>query len=76
MKTQNNGLVETHDGNRKERGFCCMKLITFLTADGVTDWDEWHQAHQQANQGECKYQKQCPIYKQTKIKSERNKIKT
>ncbi len=72
MKTQNNGLVETHDGNQKEHGFCCMKLITFLTADGVTDWNEWHQIHLQASQGECKYQNQCPIYKQSKTKKIQN----
>lgn len=40
-RPQSNGLFEVAGGQEKERGFCCMKLITFLSANNVTDWDEW-----------------------------------
>lgn len=43
-RPQSNGLFEVTGGQEKERGFCCMKLITFLSANNVTDWDEWHGA--------------------------------
>ena len=39
-RPQSNGLFEVAGGQEKERGFCCMKLITFLSANNVTDWDE------------------------------------
>ena len=42
-RPQSNGLFEVTGGQEKERGFCCMKLITFLSANNVTDWDEWHE---------------------------------
>lgn len=29
MKPKDNGLANLHDRKREERGFCCMKLITF-----------------------------------------------
>ena len=38
MRPTGNGVVELHDTKQKERGFNCMKLIIFLTEDGVTDW--------------------------------------
>ena len=66
MRPQGNGLVSLHDENRRERGFCCMKLIVFLTEDGVAGWDEWHGAHLDAARGECKYRAQCPIYERSK----------
>ncbi len=43
-----NGLVEIRGEKTVERGFNCMKLIEFLTEDGVKDWDNWHGAHEQA----------------------------
>mgnify|MGYP000202260635 FL=1 len=66
MTPKGNGLVELHDGKQKERGVCCMKLVTFLTADGVKDWEEWHLRHEEASRGECRYKGQCPIYKRSK----------
>ena len=36
-RPQSNGLFEVTGGQEKERGFCCMKLITFLSANNVTD---------------------------------------
>lgn len=42
-----NGLVEIRGEKTVERGFNCMKLIEFLTEDGVKDWDNWHGAHEQ-----------------------------
>lgn len=35
MRPQETGIVELHDTKQNERGFGCMKLITFLTRDGV-----------------------------------------
>ncbi len=71
MKPKDNGLANLHDANRRERGFCCMKLITFLVADGVKGWDEWHGAHLDATRGECGYRTCCPIYKRSKTNIER-----
>lgn len=65
MKPQGNGLVELHDTKHKERGFNCMALIVFLTADGVTDWGRWHGAHLQAADGYCPYGEVCKIYART-----------
>lgn len=62
MKPQNTGLVTLHDDKQKERGFSCMRLIAFLTEDGVTDWHRWHGAHLQASAGRCPYADSCAIY--------------
>lgn len=62
MRPQSNGIAELHDGGRKERGFGCMKLITFLTRDGVKEWARWHGAHLQAAAGQCPYTGECPIH--------------
>lgn len=62
MRPQGNGIVELHDSKQKERGFTCMKLITFLTRDNVREWDEWHGAHLRAAQGQCPYTGECPIH--------------
>nr|DAO27805.1 MAG TPA: hypothetical protein [Caudoviricetes sp.] len=64
-RPQNNGLFEVTGGQEKERGFCCMKLINFLSANNVTDWDEWHGAHLSAMSGRCSYASQCPIHERT-----------
>lgn len=73
MIPQSNGLVEIRGTKQKERGFNCMKLIEYLTENGVKDWDNWHEAHKQAKQGNCPYKCQCPIYEKT-IKSKNNNI--
>lgn len=39
-RPQSNGLFEVAGGQEKEHGFCCMKLITFLSANNVISWDE------------------------------------
>lgn len=71
---QSNGLFDVVTAKpAKEEGFGCMKLIIFLTNDGVTDWDEWHQAHQLAASGKCTYSDRCPIYKKTVEKMMLNK---
>lgn len=62
MRPQETGIVEFHDTKQKERGFGCMKLITFLTEDGVTEWEQWHGAHLQASNGQCPYTDRCPIH--------------
>ena len=68
-----NGLVEIRGTKQIERGFNCMKLIEFLTENGVKDWDNWHGAHEQAKQGNCPYKNQCPIHEKT-INSKNNII--
>ena len=73
MKPKDNGLANLHDRKREERGFCCMKLITFLTADGVKEWDEWHGEHLNAAWGECKYRTRCPVYRRSKNRTESDK---
>ena len=65
MKPRDTGIVELHDSKQKERGFSCMKLIEYLTEDGVTEWEQWHSAHLQAAAGECPYREHCSIYART-----------
>ena len=69
MRVKDNGLATLHDADRRERGFCCMKLIVFLTEDGVKDWDEWHGVHLDAARGQCRYRAQCPVYEKNKDKN-------
>lgn len=71
MRPKDNALASLHDVNLRERGFCCMKLIVFLTEDGVKEWDEWHGAHLDAARGQCSYRARCPIYKRSKTNIER-----
>lgn len=65
MKPNGNGLVALHDDRQKERGFNCMRLIAYLTADGVTEWGRWHGAHMQAAAGDCPYADICHIHSRT-----------
>lgn len=63
---QSNGLFETAGGTQqKERGFCCMQLVSFLTADNIKDWAAWHGAHEKAAVGACPYSSQCNIHART-----------
>lgn len=60
---ESNGLFEVAGKKQpKERGFNCMQLIKFLTDDGVTKWDDWHGAHEQASVGSCPYTGTCHIH--------------
>ena len=72
---QSNGLVEINSGKSDESGFGCMKLIEFLTKDGITDWDEWHYRHNQAARGECHYRDNCPKSAKTANKLNTPRIK-
>lgn len=65
MKPQGNGIVELHDSKQSERGFNCMKLIQHLTEAGVTDWEEWHNAHWLASVGRCPFTERCPTFART-----------
>ena len=58
-RPQSNGLFEVAGGQEKEHGFCCMKLILFLSANNITSWNEWHGAHLSAMSGRC------PIHERT-----------
>lgn len=66
-----NGLFEVAGSKQpSERGFSCMQLTRFLTeeinAGGDNSWEYWHQRHEEANNVQCHYQDQCPIYAKTK----------
>ena len=65
VRPVSNGLFEVNGAKSDENSFGCMKLIEFLTKDGVTDWDEWHYRHNQASRGECHYSDRCPLYAKT-----------
>lgn len=65
MKPRTNGLVELVDDKSSSDGFFCMKLVEFLTIEGVKDWDTWHKRHLLAENGNCTYTSKCPIYART-----------
>lgn len=72
---ESNGLFEVATSKKvRERGFNCMKLIEFLTEERVNDWDEWHEAHVDAAQGECRYASICPIFARTPKKPRQLKL--
>ncbi len=75
MRPQGNGIVELHDSKREERGFVCMELIMLLTEDNVTEWEDWHGAHLEAQSGRCPYSDKCKIHARSieKIRSDPRK---
>lgn len=64
-----NGLVEINGENTKERGFFCMKLVTFLNEEaepGTETYAElWARRFDEAALGACQYRENCPIYART-----------
>ena len=64
---QSNGLFSVAGTKKKERGFCCMKLIILLCSDETlpSNWEHWHNAHLLASHGNCLYKNICSIYKRT-----------
>lgn len=71
-----NGLVEiTGERQGKERGFFCMKLVSFINEEakpGTEQYAElWKQRFNEAKLGRCHYKEQCQIYEKT-IKSKNN----
>lgn len=72
---ESNGLFEVAGAKQpKERGFNCMQLIKFLTADGVKSWDDWHRAHEQAAAGNCPYSSKCHIHARTITNRKKNGV--
>lgn len=65
MGNKLSGIVEINGAVQIEHGFNCMRLIAFLTEDGVSDWNRWHGAHLQAASGTCPYVQECPTYERT-----------
>lgn len=63
------GLVEINGESTKERGFFCMKLVTFLSGEaepGTEAYAElWAQRFEEAKLGACHYRENCPIYART-----------
>lgn len=61
MRPKGNGIVPLHDDKTKERGFFCMKLVSFILEENA-DWEERFTA---AKNGNCAYKNRCPIYERT-----------
>lgn len=61
MRPKGNGIVSLHDDKTKERGFFCMKLVSFILEENA-DWEERFTA---AKNGNCAYKNRCPIYERT-----------
>lgn len=69
MRTpESNGLFEVNGAkSKKDNGFFCMQLASFLAEDNITEWDEYHEASVKAGAGECLYKEKCHIYQRTTI---------
>lgn len=69
MKPKSNGLVELAGENQKERGFFCMKLVSFMNEEAEPGTNEyahlWEKRFSEAKEGRCAYKERCPIYKKT-----------
>lgn len=67
-----NGIVEIRGEKTVERGFFCMKLVSFLDEEakpGTEQYAElWRQRFDEAKSGQCAYKDRCQIYEKT-IKS-------
>lgn len=70
-----NGLVEITGEKSVERGFFCMKLVSFLNEEaepGTERYGElWRQRFDEAKLGQCAYRDRCPIHEKT-INSKNN----
>ena len=64
-----NGLVEITGEKSVERGFFCMKLVSFLNEEaepGTERYGElWRQRFDEAKLGQCAYRDRCPIHEKT-----------
>lgn len=62
-------LVELHDDKESNRGFFCIKLVSFLNDEaepGTELYAElWPECFNQAKAGGCAYRDKCPIYAKT-----------
>lgn len=69
-KYSGNGIVSLHDDKESNRGFFCMKLVSYLNeeAEMGTEFYEvlWHERFAQAKTGECAYLYKCTIYAKSK----------
>lgn len=72
-RPQSNGLIEINSSKSDDSGFGCMKLIEYMTQEGITDWNEWHYRNNRAAHGECLYKDKCPIYARTANKDSQKK---
>ena len=63
------GLVEITGEKSSDRGFFCMRLVGFITAEmdriGDRSWDFWHKRFHAAETGNCPYRTQCDKYAAT-----------
>lgn len=64
-----NGLVEIRGEKTVERGFFCMKLVSYINKEvklGTEQYTElWRQRFDEAKRGQCAYKDLCPIYEKT-----------
>lgn len=69
MKPKGNGLVELAGEKTVERGFFCMKLVSFLNEEAEMGTEKyaqlWRQRFDEAKAGQCAYSEKCPIYAKT-----------
>lgn len=65
-----NGIVALHDDKDSNRGFFCMKLVSYLNEEaemGTEAYENlWHERFAEAKAGECAYREKCPIYAKSK----------
>lgn len=64
--------IHTFENGGKERGFFCIKLVSFLERERtVGDLDQesfselWKSRFDTAKAGSCFYRQECPVYSQT-----------
>lgn len=66
MRPKGNGLITLHDEKQEERGFFCMKLMSFLNEEadlGTEDYRQlWEERFSAAKNGNCFYKDRCPIH--------------
>ena len=64
-----NGVVALHDDKEENRGFFCMKLVDYISAE-IPIGDNlygslWRIRFAQAKAQTCAYRDKCPIYAKT-----------
>lgn len=69
MKPKGNGLVKIAGEKTVERGFFCVKLVSFLNEEAEMGTEQyaqlWEQRLDEAKSGQCAYSGKCPIYART-----------
>lgn len=73
-RPQTNGLIELVDSKSEERGFFCMRLVSYLNEErqmGTPGYaDLWGIRFSQAKNHNCAYKDKCPIFAKTVAKQQ------